>query len=93
MNQNQPNQMANRPLMPPQPPEPEYRFRWSIVAVVLAVLAFFWLRDGVDVSFQVQDVLDYLRIRHQDKYVQLACLGIVLIAVTLIAKTMRRDSK
>jgi len=93
MNQIQTSQTPNKPSSPPQPPDPHYRFRWSIVVVVLVVLAFFWLRDGLDASFQFQDVLDYLRVRHEDKYVQLACLAIVLIAVTLIAKAVKRDSK
>lgn len=93
MNQIQTSQTPNKPPVSPPPPEPHYRFRWTLVMVVLVILAFFWLRDGVEASFRFQDVLDYLRIRHEDKYVQVACLAIVLIAVTLITKIMRRDSK
>jgi hypothetical protein len=93
MNQMQTSQTPNTPPVAPPPPEPHYRFRWTLVMVVLVILGFFWLRDGVEMSFRFQDVLDYLRIRHEDKYVQVACLAIALIAVTLIARILRRDSK
>jgi len=92
MNQVQTNQGQNKPSSP-QPPEHHYRFRWSLVAIPLTILAFFWLFNGLERSFEFEAILEYLRVRQEDKSVRLACLGMVLIAVTLIAKVMRHNSK
>jgi hypothetical protein len=93
MNQVHPNQGQNNPPGPPQPIEHHYRFRWPLLAIPLAILAFFWLFNGLERSFEFDAILEYLRVSHEDKFVRLACLGTVLIAATLIVKVMRHNSK
>jgi hypothetical protein len=93
MNQAQSNQQSQRLRPPPQPPPPKYRFRRAILAVPLTIGAFFWFRNGVDASFQFQDILEYLNVRHEDRYARLACLGVLLIAVTAIVKHARARRK
>lgn len=84
------NQQQNQQTPPPPPPEPKYRFRWPILAVVLAVMGFFWVLNGVTPSFRFDDVLELLNVVQRGTYTQLACLGVVVIAVTLIIKTLKK---
>ena len=93
MNQPQANQQQNQPLMPSRPPEPKYRFRWSVfLGAPLVVLFFFWLLNGVEVSFSFESIMERLHVLQEHKYVRLACLGVLLIAVTIIAKTLKNHS-
>lgn len=84
------NQQQNRQIPPPPPPEPKYRFRWPILAVVLAVMGFFWVRNGITPSFQFNEVLAFLDVAQTNTYARLACLAAVLIAATLITKTLKK---
>ncbi len=87
-----PNQQLNQ--QPPQAPEPQYRFRWGIfVGIPLVVLAFLWLLKGIEPAFQFEDIMRYLGVLQEERYIRLACLGVVLITATLIAKAMmnRKD--
>lgn len=85
----QQNQQQNQ-QPPVPPPEPKYRFRWPILAVVLTILVFFWVLKGVTASFRFREVLDFLTVVHKSRYARLACFAIVLIAVTLIIKTVTK---
>ena len=68
MNQQQAGQQQNLPSAPPQPPEPKYRFRWSIfLGVPLAALFFFWLLNGVEASFSFESIMERLHIIHEHK--------------------------
>ena len=93
MNQAQAHQPSQQQSPPPQPAPPKYRFRWAILAVPLTIGAFFWLRNGVEASFQFEDILKYLDVRAEGRYVRLACLAAVLIAVTLVVKNIRVRKK
>ncbi|MFC1762821.1 hypothetical protein ACFL6U_12180 [Planctomycetota bacterium] len=89
--QNNPPQ--NQQQTPPPPPEPKYSFRWSaILGVPLAALAFFWVLNGLEPSFQFEDLLSTLGVLQRHKYVRLGCLGVLLIAVILIVKTLKHHS-
>ena len=90
---NTPNpQMNPQPPQPPEPPEPEYRFRWAIfVGIPLVILIFLWLLSGITPSFQFADIMEYLEVAQQNAYVRLGCLGILLIAITLIIKVLTRN--
>jgi len=86
------NQQPNQ--QPPQPPEPQYRFRWGVfVGIPIAIIAFLWLLKGIEPAFEFEDIMQYLGVLKEERYVRLACLGIVLIAITLIIKvwTKRED--
>lgn len=86
-----PNPQVNQ--QPPQSPEPQYRFRWGIfVGIPLLVPAFFWLLKGIEPSFAFEDIMQHLGVLYQERYIRLACLGIVLITVTLIVKSLRSHS-
>ena len=93
MNPMQRNPMPNQPVNP-QPPEPKYRFRWSIfIGIPLVTLAFFAVLHRIEPSYQFEDIMRYLDVIYEDKYARLVSLGIVLIAVTLIMKSLRNHSK
>lgn len=82
-----PEQEQNR-----QPPEPNYRFRWEVfLGIPLLVLAFLWLLQGIDPSFEFDDVMDALSVAGRDQYVHLACLGALLIAIILIVKAIHNN--
>jgi len=92
MNQPQTNQQQ-QPSMRPQPPEPKYKFRWSVfLGIPLIVLFFFWLINGVESSFSFESIMEQLHVVQEHKYVRLACLGVLLIAVTVIVKTLKNHS-
>ena len=89
------NYMPNRQMnpQPPQPPEPRYRFRWAIfVGIPLVILIFLWLLSGITSSFQFTDIMDSLDVVNENAYVRLACLGVFLIAITLIVKSLKNHS-
>ena len=93
MNQPQTNQQQNQPFMPPRPPEPKYKFRWSVfLGVPFIVFLFFWLLNGVEPSFSFENIMEQLRVVQKHKYVRLACLGVLLVAVTIIVKTLKNHS-
>ena len=92
-----PNRQMNpqppQPPQPPEPPEPQFRFRWSIfVGIPLVILAFLWLLGNIIPSFQFTDIMDSLDVVNENAYVRLACLGIFLIAITLIVKSLKNHS-
>jgi len=87
-----PNQQPNQP--PPQPPEPRYRFRWSIyIGVPLVIAVFLWLLKGADISFSFKDIMRSLNVAQEERYIRLACLGTLLIVITLIVKSFRNHSR
>ncbi|MFC1764994.1 hypothetical protein ACFL6U_23355 [Planctomycetota bacterium] len=91
----QTNQPIQRQQIPPPspPPESEYRFRWSIwLGVPGVVLMFFWLINGLEESFSFEDLMDGLNVMYQYKCARLACLAVILIAATLITKTLKHHS-
>ncbi len=78
----------------PNPPEPKYRFRWSIfVGIPAAVCVLLFVLNGIEPSFQFEDVMRQLHVFYEDHYVRLACLGVLCITVTCIMKSSRRHSR
>jgi len=78
---------------PPEPPKPRRRFRWSIyVGVPLVVAAVLFVVNGIDPSFKIEDLLDWLGVINQNRYVRMMCLMVVCIAVLLIVKLFRNKS-
>jgi len=79
---------------PPQPPEPKYRFRWSVfVGVPLVIAAVLFLLNGIDPSFEIEDLLNKLKVINQNRYIRMMCLMVVCIAVLLIVKLFRNKSE
>ncbi len=77
-----------------RPPEPKYRFRWSaFVGVPLVVAVVLFLLNGIEPSFEFEDIMHALQVIQEDRYVRLACLGIVCIAIILIVKLFRNHSR
>jgi len=78
---------------PPEPSEPKYRFRWAIfVGVPLVIAAILFLLNGIDPSFEIEDLLDWLGVMNQNRYVRMMCLMVVCIVVLLIVKLFRNKS-
>ena len=80
-------------FLPQPPPKPKYRFRWSVfVGVPLVVAALLFLLNGIEPSFQFEDIMRALHVFHEDRYVRLACLGVVCIALLLGVRLFRNHS-
>jgi predicted membrane metal-binding protein len=78
----------------PRPPEPKYRFRWSVfVGVPLVICALLFVLNGIEPSFQFEDIMYSLRVMQEERYVRLACLGVVCIAVILIVKLFKNHPR
>lgn len=86
-------QLQQQPPQPPQPQQPRYRFRWPIyVGIPAVVIVFLWFVSGMDVVFSFADITDALGVRNANRYVLLACLGIVCVTVLLIMKVFRKKN-
>ncbi len=78
---------------PPQPVEPKFRFRWVVFAgVPLVIAAILFLLNGIDPSFEIEDLLYKLKVINQNRYIRMMCLMVVCIAVLLIVKLFRNNS-
>lgn len=77
----------------PRRPRAKPRFRWSIVLVPLALLFAAWVIGNVKPAGTWADVLDFLRVRHRERYSMLACSGLVVICVVLIARILGSTKK
>lgn len=71
---------------PPDPPEPKYRFRWSLLGIPLAIGVVLFLINNIDSSFQFEDVMRFLNVNNQNRYVRLACLCVFSLVVLLVYK-------
>jgi len=81
------------PQEPPQPSEPKWRFRWALFAgVPLVIGAILFLLNGIDPSFEIEDLLYKLKVINQNRYIRMMCLMVVCIAVLLIVKLFRNHS-
>jgi hypothetical protein len=78
---------------PPEPSEPKWRFRWAVFAgIPLAIAVVLFLLNGIDPSFEIEDLLDWLGVINQNRYVRMMCLMVVCIAVLLIVKLFKNKS-
>ena len=68
------------------PDSGHWRFRWSIVAVIVLVMVIVWLHEAVNPSFQWSDILNGLGIRNRARYTQLAVLVVLSTAAVLIVR-------
>jgi hypothetical protein len=80
--ENQPNEPT-----PPPPQEPRYRFRTALwTGVPITILLFLWFIRGTEIAFSFEDITSALDVVMKHRYVQLACLGIVCVAILLIVR-------
>ncbi len=78
---------------PPESSEPKYRFRTAVfVGVPLAIAAVLFLLNGIDPSFEIEDLLYKLKVINQNRYIRMMCLMVVCIAALLIVKLFRNKS-
>ena len=76
---------------PPEPPSPKWRFRWAVFAgIPAAIAAVLFLLNGIDPSFQIEDLLNKLGVVNQNRYVRMMCLMVTCIAILLIVRLFRK---
>ena len=76
------------------PPEPKHDFRWSIFAgIPLALFVFFFLLNGIEPSFEFEDLMQSLGVINENRYVRMACLCVVGIVILLIVKSRNHSRK
>ena len=82
--------------MPPAPPYPVYRwrFRWVWVYVPCACLIAAMIVASVATpTFTWGDVMDWLHVLNTGRYTQLGVLGLALIAILVVLRTVLRGSR
>ncbi len=76
---------------PPEPQKPRHHFRWAaFVGVPLVLAAILFLLNGIDPSFEIEDLLYKLKVVNQS-YIRMMCLMIVCVAILLIVKLFRKN--
>jgi hypothetical protein len=61
------------------------------IPVVIGVILF--LLDGIDPSFEFEDLMYRLGVVNENRYVRFTCLLVVCIAILLIVKLFRNKSE
>lgn len=78
---------------PPEPSEPKWRFRWAIfVGLPVVIAAILFLLNGINPSFEIEDLMDWFGVIKQNRYARMMCLMVVCIAALLIVKLFRNHS-
>ena len=76
---------------PPEPPSPNYHFRWKIfILIPLIIAAVLFVLNGIEPSFQIKDLLDWLGVVKQNRYTRMMCLMVASIAVLLAVKLFQK---
>jgi hypothetical protein len=79
---------------PPEPSGPKWRFRWAIfVGIPVVIAAILFLLNGINPSFEIEDLLDWFGVINQNRYVRMMSLMVVCIAVILIVKLFKNKSE
>ena len=69
------------------------RFRWSILWVIGAVALAAWLVNGAVPAGTWEELMAAIGIENKLRYMQLAILGLVVVAIVAIARVLRRDEE
>ena len=64
------------------------RFRWEMPLFLGAIMLAAWLINGIEPAFQFRDLMRYLRVGQQERYVMIAVLGVVACVVCLLARML-----
>jgi len=63
-------------------------FRWSIIWVLLVFFVVAWLAAGARPSVVWNDILDFLNVKHRERYTSLCILGLTVCAILAIARVL-----
>jgi len=63
-------------------------FRWSILWVLLAFFLVAWLAAGARPSITWNDVMDFLHVKHRERYTSLCILGLTVCAILAIGRVL-----
>jgi hypothetical protein len=74
-------------------PKRRRRFNWTIVAVPAAVLFAMWVANGIQIGFSWDSLLTAWRIHNKERFTQLACMGLLAVAVVAIARILRPEKQ
>ena len=58
----------------------------------MVIAAVLFLLNGIDASFEIEDLLNKLKVVNQYRYIRMMCLMVVCIAVLLVVKLFGRKS-
>jgi hypothetical protein len=84
-------QENNQTQQQPNQKQQHYRFRWPVyVGIPLAVLIFLWFVNGIEFAYRFSDITRSLGIIFTDRFMLLACLGILSVTALLIIKAYRK---
>jgi hypothetical protein len=88
------NRWPYPPVEEPPPPNPKYRFRYSIyVGIPVVIGAILFLLNGIDPSFEFEDIMYRLGVINDNRYVRFTCLLVICISLLLIVKLFRNKSE
>ena len=76
-----------------QPARPKCRFRWEIIAVILTVLVFLWFIKGIEPSFEFEELMRTIGIRHSERFIRFASLAVVGLAIIFTVKLFRNKKE
>jgi hypothetical protein len=92
--------LPNNPLLPTQPiivrqvkPPPKRRFRWGLLLTLLVIVAIAWIARSVKPAVRWEDVAGSIGVHDQGRARMLVCLGLVAVAICVIARIARRERK
>jgi Ni/Fe-hydrogenase subunit HybB-like protein len=71
-------------------PRKKARFKWGIVIVPAVLLLAYWVGANIAVGVSWNSVMGALHVHNRQRYTQLACLGLVCVAVVAIARILRK---
>lgn len=78
----------------PEPSGPKWRFRWAVfVGIPLVIAAILFVLNGIDPSFEIENLMEWLGVIKQSRYVRMMSLMVVCIAVLLIVKLFKNKSE
>ena len=81
------NDNQDRNVHEPETPQPgQYRFVWTWLFVLVALITCAWLLNGAKPVLSFDELLWKLRVKDWERFRALAVLGLVLIGVVLIAR-------
>jgi len=69
-----------------QPARPKCRFRREIVGVIVTIMGFFWFVKGIHPSFEFDELMRTIGIRHPERFIRFASLAVVGLAIIFSVK-------
>jgi hypothetical protein len=76
-----------------RPQKKRRHFRLALVAAPATILLAMWVASGIRIGFSWDHLLTAWGIRHRERFSQLACLGLICVAVVAIARILRHKKQ